>query len=312
MFLAFIFLILKNVIYGTSVFFTSSLSSSVDVLDILALRFLMSFLTLFLLKQAKIIKINVGLKDVFKPTEHHTYIKNLLAAAMFEPVLYMLFETLGITMTTGITAAILLSLNPISHCICEEILLKEKSTPMQKILLGLGVVGVAYIALNTTSSSGKDTPIGILFMILAVVCGSLFVTFSRKSSSHFSAFEITYFSSMLGTIAFNLINIVRHTISGDIAHYFSPYLNLENLIGFTFLSIVSTIVATSMNNYAASKVQLSTVSAFGGISTLVTVIIGVISGEKLYTFHLIGFSLILIRMVGVSYIAIQKNNPKKI
>jgi hypothetical protein len=77
MFLAFIFLILKNVIYGTSVFFTSSLSSSVDVLDILALRFLMSFLTLFLLKQAKIIKINVGLKDVFKPTEHHTYIKNL-------------------------------------------------------------------------------------------------------------------------------------------------------------------------------------------------------------------------------------------
>ena len=56
MFLAYLFTILKNVIYGASVFFTASLSNSTDVLDLLS--------------------------------------------ALFEPLLYMMLETLGITMTT--------------------------------------------------------------------------------------------------------------------------------------------------------------------------------------------------------------------
>ena len=310
MFLAIVFLLLKNVVYGSSVFFTSELSASVDVVDILALRFLMSFAVLFVLKQTKVLKINVGIKDVFKNTKYHKHIKNLLAAAIFEPVLYMLFETLGITMTTGITAAVLLSLSPISSCICEEIFLKEKSTRLQKLFLLIGIVGVVYIALNTGSKEGKDTPLGILFIVLAVVCGSLFLAFSRKSSKEFSSFEITYFSCMLGAAVFNLVNVVRHIAKGDITGYFAPYFNLENMIGFVFLAVLSTIVATSMNNYAMSKVQLSTASAFGGVSTFVTVLIGVVCGEKLYGFHILGFLLILIRMIGVSYISI-KNNKKR-
>ena len=48
-----LFGILKNVIYGASVFFTGALSDNVDVLDILAIRFLLSFAVLYLLKILK-------------------------------------------------------------------------------------------------------------------------------------------------------------------------------------------------------------------------------------------------------------------
>lgn len=311
LYLALIFLLLKNVIYGATVFFTSALSASADVLDILALRFLMSFAALFVLKRMKILKIRVGVKDVFRPTELHRYIKPLLLASIFEPVLYMAFETLGITLTTGITAGVLLSLNPISNCICEEIFLKEKSTAMQKVFLALGIFGVVYISVHTTSAEGRDTPFGILCILLAVACGSLFLAFSRKSSPHFSAFEITYFSSMLGTVVFNGINVIRHIAAGDIARYFEPYFSVENLIGFVFLAIGSTIIATSMNNYAMSKTQLTTASAFGGVSTVVTVLIGVLCGERLYGFHVVGFSFILLRMIGVSWISIKNSRTKE-
>lgn len=307
--LAYIFTVLKNVVYGSTKFFTTGLDKNgVDALDILALRFLLSFAVLWLLKITKIIKINVGIKDIFKNTEKHPYIKSLLLAALFEPVLYMLFETLGFTMTTDVTAAVILSLIPISSVVCESLLLKEKTTLLQKIFLGLGIIGVIYIGINTNSSEGKDTPLGILFIILAVVSGSLFLVFSRKSSKHFAAFEVTYFSCLLGMIAFNLANVIRHIYSGDVTHYFDPYFNMDNLIGIVFLAVVSTIVATSMNNFALSRIQASTSSAFSGVSTLVTILIGVIfSGEKLYYFHYIGFALILARMIGVSYIAIK--NP---
>ena len=123
--------------------------------------------------------------------------------------------------------------------------------------------------------------------------------------------EITYFSCLLGMVVFNAVNIVRHLIKGDILEYFTPYLDLDNMIGFVFLAVISTIVATSMNNFSLSYMQVSTMSAFGGLSTIVTIAAGVLfAHEKLYTFHIIGLTLIIIRMVGVSVIAIKKEKKQ--
>ena len=123
--------------------------------------------------------------------------------------------------------------------------------------------------------------------------------------------ERTYVSAMLGTVAFNSVNVIRHIFKGDILHYFDPYFNLDNIIGFAFLGIASTLIATVMNNYALSKLQVSTVSAFGGVSTVVTVLIGVIfNNEVVEYFHLIGFAFILVRIVGVSAIAIIRDKKK--
>jgi drug/metabolite transporter (DMT)-like permease len=79
-----------------------------------------------------------------------------------------------------------------------------------------------------------------------------------------------------------------------------------------FLAIVSTIIATWMNNYALSKIQVSTSSAFSGVSTLITILLGVlVGGEKLYSFHIVGLFLIALRMVGVSYIDIKRTKRIK-
>ena len=64
-FLAYLFAILKNVIYGTTVFFTGNLTETVDVLDLLALRFLLSFVIFWLCKATRIVKIKISVKDFF-------------------------------------------------------------------------------------------------------------------------------------------------------------------------------------------------------------------------------------------------------
>ena len=307
-FLAYFCAVMKCVIYGSTIFFTSKLTESIDVIDLLALRFLLSFVCMWLLKITGIWKINVGIKDVFKKNERTPFIKNLIFAAIFEPVLYMLFETLGVSMTTNVTAAVLCSLAPISSCIIEEVFLKEKSSFLQKIFLGCGIFGVIYISVNTSTTDGKNTLAGILFLLASVVAGSFFCAFSRKSSSHFSSSEITYFSCMLGAIAFNAASIVRHIFTGDILHYFDPYFDPANITGFLFLSIVSTIIAVMMNNFALSRIQVSTMAAFGGVSTIVTIIIGMIfANETLEVYHFIGLPFILLRMIGVSAISIIKS-----
>ncbi|MBE6596962.1 MAG: DMT family transporter [Ruminococcaceae bacterium] len=308
---AYFCVIFKGVIYGLTVFFTSRLTETTDVLDILALRFLLSFAVMWVLKQIKVIKVDIGAKDFIKKNPRTPFIKSIILAGLFEPVLYMLFETLGISMTTGITAAVILSLSPIFSLIVERFLLREKATLLQIFFLGCGIFGAIYISLNTVSDGGNDSFLGILFVLLAVISGALFCGFSRKAAPHFSAMEITYVSCALGAIIFNLVNVVRHIAKGDILSYFNPYFSLENMIGFLFLGVLSTIVATGMNNHALSKLQVSTTAAFGGVSTIVTIAVGIIfNNESLAYYHYIGLPFIFARMIGVSAISIINEKRK--
>ena len=83
------------------------------------------------------------------------------------------------------------------------------------------------------------------------------------------------------------------------------------MVGFLFLGVISTIVAVCMNNYALSKLQLSTMAAFSGVSTIVTILIGIMFGnESLQAYHYIGLPFIIVRMIGVSAIAILKDREK--
>ena len=57
---------------------------------------------------------------------------------------------------------------------------------------------------------------------------------------------------------------------------------------------------------------MSSSAAFGGVSTIVTVLIDVIfNGAILYNYHYIGFIFILARMIGVSVISIRRDKIKK-
>ncbi|MBQ7039805.1 MAG: EamA family transporter, partial [Clostridia bacterium] len=118
---------------------------------------------------------------------------------------------------------------------------------------------------------------------------------------------------LLGMVAFNAVNVVRHLTMGSILTYFEPYFDLENMIGFLFLGVVSAVFATCLNSFALSKIKPSGMSAFGGISMLTTIAIGVIfNNEKLYLYHIIGLLLILVRMIGVSVIGICKDCGKSL
>ena len=310
--LAYLSAIGKCIIYGATPFFTGTLSKNMDVLDLLSLRFLLSFVVFLILKNLRILKIDLKIKDIFVKNDRTPHIKNLILTALFEPVLYMLFETLGISMTNGVTTAVLLSLAPVFYCVGEFIFFRQYPSFWQGVFLTLGMGGAAYIAVCTSSEGGRSSFFGILFLILALTVGALFCVFSRKSSKHFSPLEITFVSSMLGAVCFNSVNVVRHIAKGDILHYFDPYFNLENLLGFVVLGVCSTIFATVMSNYALSKIKISTFSAFGGVSTIVTVLIGVIfAGEKLMYFHYIGFPFILVRMIGVCVIDIYKDRKSE-
>lgn len=301
--LAYLCCIFRSVIYGTSILFTSNLLDNLNFIHMLSLRFLISAVFFLILQLFGVIKINFRGKNV----------KLLFTAALLEPVAYFIFEALGIGATTTSLAGILAATTSIMVLIFESIFLKEKTSLSQKLLLALSVFGVVTVTIFSGGTGGQNSIMGIVFLLLAYMSGALFVICSRKSSTtQFSAMEVTYFSAMTGAVVFNAINLVIMLRRGTLSSYFTPLFNLQNLVGFVFLSILSTILATLMNNFAISKIQASSVSALGALSTVVTIIIGVIfKGDEIGWYHIVGTTLILTGSIGINYIT-QKNAARKI
>ena len=297
---AYLAIIFKAIIYGMSFYFTSGLLSSTDPIEVLALRFLMCAVVFTLLILFKVIKVNYKNKNI----------KILLCTMLFEPVGYFLFETFGLKGITTSTAGLLNCTMSAFVIVFEMLILHETTTITEKIMIFLRMLGAVLIALNT-SSVGENTLWGVLFILGSVISGALFLVLCRKSSSDFTSMEITYAMSIVGAVVFNSINIIKHLSQNTITSYFAPLMEMDNLIGFIFLGIISSIIATALSNYALGKIQVSHTSAFGGLTTVVTLFAGVILlGEKLYWYHYASIVLIFIATAGM-VISLNKREKQK-
>lgn len=295
--------IFKNIIYGSTFLFTTKLLASTEVLDVLSIRFMISGAFLALLIVTKRIKVSFkGKKLGF-----------IFLTALFEPVLEFAFETLGVANLSNITAGLLSASAPIMNVLIQFIILKEKTNIKQLLCLCLGVLGLCYIVVKTTAAGGEDTPIGVVFMVVAVLFGALYCSFSRKTanSEEFSAMEITCVSAFVGAVVFNGVNVVRHAVNGSLSTYFMPLLSFDNIVGFIVLGILSSILGNALSNYALAKLPPVRISVFSGFCTLTTVVLGVVcNNEKFLIFHLVGFLLVFISVIGANYFS-EENLRKK-
>ena len=58
--------------------------------------------------------------------------------------------------------------------------------------------------------------------------------------------------------------------------------------------LIYSVIATVMSNYCYAKIQASLAAALGGISTIVTIVVGVLfNHETLYLYHIVGTVMIL-------------------
>lgn len=279
----YILIIIRSIIFGSTVLFTRQLLQGAFVFDVLATRFLLTAFFFILLKLTGIIHVSFRGKDMRFP----------MLTALCEPGCYFIFETFGIMGTTTVLAGILLAMSSAVIIILETVFLKEKTTILQKLCLLIRILGgIVVVAFGV--NSGKNTAWGIGAIILAMVSGAGYAVATRKSSQQFSAIETTFFTSIFGAVLFNGINVIIHITSGTLNNYFDLLLNPQNWGGLIFLSLISSIAATVMTNYCYSKIQASLVSALSGISTVVTIAVGVIfNHEKLYPYHIIGTVMIL-------------------
>jgi len=192
-----------QVIFGFSFMFTKIALGSASPLTVIANRYMVAFLGMSVIMIFTKTKLKIS-RGIWK----------LVLMSLFQPVLYFLFETYGIEMTTSAFSSIMIALIPVVCMICGIFMLKEVPTPLQYLFTAISVLGVCVVAISG-NADGSVTPLGVLLLFGAVLSSATYNITSRKISGEFTAIERTYAQTLIGLLVFVAIALFENKNSPE-------------------------------------------------------------------------------------------------
>ena len=200
-------------------------------------------------------------------------IRPLLALGIVQPVAYFLCESYGISMTNATFSGVIIALVPIVALAAGALVLREIPSRAQVGWSVFSILGVVLMTLQQ-SAEGAIRPLGVLMLFGAVLSGVTFNILSRRLSGAFSALERTTVMMAVAAAVFTALAVFecRH----DPALLLAPLGNSAFLGAMAYLSVLSSIVAFLLINYASNTLPVAKTTAFCNLTTAISMFAGVV------------------------------------
>jgi len=283
-------------IFGFSFMFSRIILNHIGIESMLMLRFLIAFGIILLLsltvsqKESAPAWLRVNLKS--------KSLLPLVALGLLQPIAYFICEANGVALTNSSFSGMFLATIPVCAMFFGYIFLKERVTALQILFALVSIAGLALLTVGQ-SSGGTAKLTGVLCLLGAVLAGTLYNILSRHVSANYTAMECTLVMMGMGAAFFTLSAIIR---GADL----SGAAQLPVILSLIYLGIISSIAAFLLLNYANSVLPVAKSTAFGNLSTVLSLFAGVIFlHEPLSGTGLIGSALIITGIIGV-----QKSGEK--
>lgn len=293
-------LLAANVIFGFSFLFSKIAFSQTSPMIALSIRFLLAFALLNVLVLCKVVCLRIGRRDIRK----------LILVSLLEPTLYFICESYGIKWTSTSFSGAVIALIPVAAMALGAIFLKEKPTLLQTLSMLCSIAGVVLISV-WGQKGGTVTLPGFLLLIGAVISSACYTLLTRKYSQDFTAFDRTYVTFAVSSCSFVLLAIVENR--GELFHRTAQALSSLSFWGaILYLSVISSVVAFLMINYALTHISVTITASFSNLTTVVSVLAGVLLlHEPFSILQVIAVALILLGVYGVNKLGARPDAPQQ-
>ncbi len=221
--------------------------------------------------------------------------------AFFEPFLYFLGETNGLTKVDASTAGIIIGTIPLFTPISAYIFLKEKITKLNIVGIILSVVGVAIMTISKNLELQISTE-GLLLLGLAIFSTLGYTVAVKKIPEKYSVFTITFYQNLIGSFMFLPLVIIfeRDAIMETGFVWQSVFPIIE-------LGIFASALAFVCYTYALRYVPIARANIFTNLIPVFTLILSaILLGDEITLQKIAG---IIVVLLGV-FIAQTKNQRK--
>ena len=155
----------------------------------------------------------------------------------------------------------------------------------------LGVLGSVF-AVGATASFSL---LGYLLLFLAVLSYAFHCVFVEKSSQ-VSGIEMTFLMAGMGFLVFTFLAVIQALFQGNLVSLLAlPFQNSSFLLAILYQGIGCSVLAFFLSNNAIKKIGVTRTSSFIGISTLVSILSGIVFlGETFSPFQALAAILIIL------------------
>jgi drug/metabolite transporter (DMT)-like permease len=264
--------------------FTKQATEVSSTFALLGWRFLIALVVMTSLVLLKVVKIDLKGKNL----------KTLILVALFCPCIYFIAETIGISNTTSSESGVVLACIPVASLIASTLILKKKPSKIQVTGILITLVGVIVTVLAVGMSSSLS-PVGYMFLVVAVISYSLYCVFVDKAAE-FSGAEITFVMLIAGAILCVVLALVEAITNGTVIALIQlPFVETTFLTAILYQGIGCSVIAFFMSNIAIANIGVNRTSSFIGVATVVSILAGaIILGETFTILQIAGAVVIII------------------
>lgn len=279
---SYLFLFIGYAIFGFSFMFSKNTLSIASPFLMLGFRFTIAFLIMQVLFIWKKKKLKLKGKKVGV----------LFLLGLVQPVTYFIGESYGVRLLQTSYVGIIISLIPLVSFYFGFLFLKE-TVKLKHILLGIiSIVGVTVTTLGEQVAS--FSLLGFFFILISVISAAFFNVFSRKIAPLYDTYERTYLMFLIGMIVFIPLGLFQN--GADLARALKTvFASPRFFIDMIYLAGISSVLAFLMINDAMTHVKVSKAAIFANLTTVVSILAGVLFLQESFGwFQLLGSLLIIV------------------
>lgn len=200
---------------------------------------------------------------------------------------YYIAEAIGISMTSGSMASLILATIPFFGIVSGAIFFKEKITVKSIICIIISIAGVILVVVGNGQASFAATITGVLVMVLASIIWVMYIVAVKPVMEDKSALEMTTLFFIIGGI-----------VSIPIFCFSKPELLSALSVGEVGLTAFSAIFILALGQlfyiYGVDKVSVTEVSLYANLVPIITVVFSFIFfREALSIMQIVGGIVIL-------------------
>ena len=258
-------LFIAQVIYSISFVVGKILTASYMPALALVLVRMMVAMPLFWITSLLFVREKTNKKDI----------PRFILLAFFGVAINQTFFIKGLSLTSPISAAIMMITTPILVLIIAALLLKERITLLKTLGIVLGFAGAAVLMLNSglNTSGRSDNPMGDLMIFINATAWGTYLVMVKPMMKKYQTVTI-----LKWIFVFGLILVFPFGYSDLRATAWSSF-GTTIWLYIAFMAIGTTFIAYILNVYALNALSPSVVSAYIYLQPLMTAVLAISTGH---------------------------------
>jgi len=210
--------------------------------------------------------------------------KWMFLLGFFEPFLYFLGESFGLTLVSSTIASVIISTIPLFVPIAAYLFYREKVSLLNFLGLMLSFLGVVMVVFNTGEESGAS-PKGIMLMLFAVFAAVGYTMIVKRLAGKYNPITITAWQSMIGMLLFLPLFLIF-----DLPGLHLKQASIESVLSLVFLGVFGSSLAFILFTIGIREIGATKSNIF---TNLIPVFVAILS------FFLLGEAMPLLKIAGI-------------